>query len=140
MPEISALTGRFMYILKLKPVLVAEMGIKNFVQKAKKAKLSGVWIKVAEGRNPYTNVRGEMESQFHEVVQSLNDHGIDVWGSHVPQAATVDAGREESAACRFAGGTVRCQRCAHGRRGWGEDFSREILKRRIPMPARSGRP
>lgn len=96
MPEISALTGRFMYILKLKPVLVAEMGIKNFVQKAKKAKLSGVWIKVAEGRNPYTNVRGEMESQFHEVVQSLNDHGIDVWGSHVPQAATVDAGREEA--------------------------------------------
>jgi hypothetical protein len=96
MPEISALTGRFMYIWKLKPVLVTEMGIKNFVQKAKKAKLSGVWIKVAEGRNPYTNVLGEMESQFHEVIQRLNDKGIAVWGWHVPQAATADSAQEEA--------------------------------------------
>ena len=72
MPEIKTLAERFMYIWKLKPVLVAEMGIKNFVQKAKRAKLSGVWIKVAEGGSPYANVCGEMESQFHT---GLKRHG-----------------------------------------------------------------
>ena len=96
MPEIKAFTGRCMYIWKLKPVLVAEMGINNFVQKAKRAKLSGVWIKIAEGLAPYRNVRGEMEPQFHEVVQKLNEQGIDVWGWHVPRAATVGAGKEEA--------------------------------------------
>lgn len=96
MPEITALAGRCMYIWKLKSVLAAEMGIKSLVQKAKKAKLSGVWIKLADGGTPYANVCGEMESQFQEVVQRLNDKGIDVWGWHVPSAATVDAAQKEA--------------------------------------------
>lgn len=51
---------------------------------------------LAEGRTPHTHVRGEMEPQFHEVVQKMHDKGIAVWGWHVPHAATVDAAQAEA--------------------------------------------
>ena len=38
----------------------------------------------------------KLESQFQDVVQGLNEQGIDVWGWYVPRAATVDAGKEKA--------------------------------------------
>lgn len=96
MANLTTLTGRCMYIWKLEPVLVSEMGVDIFVQNAKKAKLSSVWIKVAEGDKPYRNVVGEMASQFCDVVQKLKDEGIDTWGWHVPFAPSITAAKKES--------------------------------------------
>jgi hypothetical protein len=96
MSELTILKGRCMYIWKLKPVLVAEMGVNTFVRKAKKAKFSSVWIKVAEGGTKYQNILGDMEKQFQDVIKKLKDEGIDVWGWHVPYAPTVDTAKKEA--------------------------------------------
>jgi hypothetical protein len=74
----KTITGRYMYVWKLAPVLTAEMGINNFVEKARAAKLSGVWIKVADGRTPYPNITGNMEQRFRDLRDRLRDADIDV--------------------------------------------------------------
>ena len=96
MSELTTLKGRCMYVWQLKPVLVAEGGIDNFVRKAKRAQFSSVWIKVAEGRNPYENITGEMEETFKDVVAELGREEIDVWGWHVPHAATSEDAEDEA--------------------------------------------
>lgn len=92
----ASLQGRCMYIWKLKPVLIAEKGIDNFVGKAKAAHLSSVWIKIAEGRTPYSNLAGDMEAQFREVVAKLKNEGILVWGWHVPYGETTSLASQEA--------------------------------------------
>ena len=64
MSQITTLSGRCMYILKLADLVTAEMDIDSFVTKAKRAKLSSVWIKVADGQNRYANVTGQMAHIF----------------------------------------------------------------------------
>jgi hypothetical protein len=82
------LTGRCIYIWKLAPVIEKEGGVSNFINKAKKAKFSSIWIKVAEGQKRYPNITGEMKDTFQSVVQKLKDQGIAVWGWHVPYCPT----------------------------------------------------
>ncbi len=96
MPELTSIQGRCIYIHYLKPVLTGEMGINNFVNKAKEAKLSSVWIKVAEGRTHFSNIIGEMESQFRQVVAKLNQEGIAVWGWQVPHGETASLASQEA--------------------------------------------
>lgn len=96
MSTLTTLKGRCIYVWQLKPVLVSEMGIDNFVNKAVKAKFSSIWIKVAEGEKRYKNIDGDMKAKFEEVVSELKKEGIDVWGWHVPYAATVEAAKKEA--------------------------------------------
>lgn len=96
MPQLTTLKGRCMYVWQLKPVLVAEGGIDNFVRKAKRAQFSSIWIKVAEGGSRYKNITGEMEDTFKDVVAELGREEIDVWGWHVPHAATSEDAEEEA--------------------------------------------
>lgn len=95
-PQVTTLTGRSMYIWKLRPVLVTEMGVNTFVRKAKRAKFSSVWIKVAEGDSEYGNITGAMEAQFTEVCQKLKDADISVWGWHVPYCRTSEDAKAEA--------------------------------------------
>lgn len=92
----KTIVGRCMYVWKLAQILTAERGINNFVAKALAAKLSGVWIKVADGRTPYQNITDEMEQSFRELRVALRSANIDVWGWHVPKAATLDRAEEEA--------------------------------------------
>jgi hypothetical protein len=86
-----------MYIWKLAPVLTAEMGITNFVKKAKKAKLSSLWIKIAEGNNENVNITGNMRQEFINLCQKLKETGINVWGWHIPFCKTGDDASKEAA-------------------------------------------
>jgi hypothetical protein len=72
------------------------MGVNTFIKKAKKAKLSSVWIKVAEGASEYSNITGTMEAQFRELRQKLEDEGIGVWGWHVPFCKTNNDAKAEA--------------------------------------------
>src|ERR1700758_1824523 len=89
----NSITGRNMFIWKLGPVLNSEMGIQNFVRKAKKAKLTSVWIKVAVGSSPYTINLGD---DFNSVRDKLMNQGITVWGWHEPRCNTVAAAENEA--------------------------------------------
>ena len=60
----NALAGRNMFIWRLVPVLNAEMGVENFVRKAKAARLSGVWIKVADEERAREFIRLVKENEF----------------------------------------------------------------------------
>jgi hypothetical protein len=85
-----------MYIWRLSSVISAEMDVDTFVKKANKAKLSSVWIKVADGPNRYTNVNGPMAQTFRAASRKLKNKGIAVWGWHVPHAATQDDAKSEA--------------------------------------------
>jgi hypothetical protein len=90
MSGVTTLIGRCIYVWKLEPVLAAEMDIDTFVRKAKKAKFSSFWIKIAEGQKAYRNIIGSMKATFETVTHRLKDAGIAVWGWHVLYAATKD--------------------------------------------------
>ena len=88
--------GRSMYIWKLAPVLAAEGGIIKVVDKARRAKLSALWIKIADGQSEYANITGAMTEKFSNLVQRCHDRGIQVWGWQVPPCATPDIARSEA--------------------------------------------
>lgn len=92
----SPLAGRSMYLWKLAPVLEVEGGIDAFVAKAVRAKLSGVWIKIADGRNVYNGLGGANRGVMHDCVSALHDANIAVWGWQVPVSATEAHARTEA--------------------------------------------
>jgi hypothetical protein len=96
MAETTTINGRCMYIWKLEPILKAEMGLNNLVRKATRAKLSSVWIKIAEGRERYRNLTGSMQSTFKLAVEKLHERNIKVWGWHVPHAPTSETATQEA--------------------------------------------
>lgn len=85
-----------MYVWKLEPVLIVEMGVDNFVRKAQAAKLSSVWIKIANGQSIYPNLTGRQEATFRELHTKLHNVSIDVWGWHVPKCATTLIAQREA--------------------------------------------
>jgi hypothetical protein len=74
-----------MYIHRLSRILALEGTTTNIAAKAKKAKLSSVWIKVAEGKSRYTNITGTMKDKFIQLRNKLKEQNIAVWGWHVPR-------------------------------------------------------
>jgi hypothetical protein len=89
--------GRAIYIWRLKPVLDAEGGVQPMIEKARRAKLSALWIKVAEGASGYSqNVGGSMEDTIRDVIKGCHDEGIEVWGWHVPRCPTGTIAKEEA--------------------------------------------
>ena len=93
----ASITGRNMFIWRLTPVVKAEMDIPTFVRKARKADLSGVWIKIADGARPFDNVQPKQLALFKEVRDALRKAGIAVWGWQVPHGETAAHAREEAA-------------------------------------------
>lgn len=87
---------RSMYIWKLGPVIDAEGSVPKIVEKARRASLSALWVKIADGPSAYRNVTGSMASDFSNLVQRCHNVGIEVWGWHVPNCADVAAANAEA--------------------------------------------
>jgi hypothetical protein len=95
----KTLTGRSMFVWRLSPVVKAELGAAAMANKAKAAGLTSVWIKVADGKSEFENVRGAKRAEFLSVRDALREQGIDVWGWHVPYGASVANARAEADLC-----------------------------------------
>ncbi|MBC5764160.1 hypothetical protein [Ramlibacter albus] len=93
----AQLAGRNMFIWRLAPVVKAEIGVAAMARKAEAAGLSGVWIKIAEGDEPFDNVRPRQLPLFKEVLQALREKKVSVWGWHVPHGGSVAHAAEEGA-------------------------------------------
>jgi hypothetical protein len=88
--------GRCMYIWKLDPVLTAEGGVNKLVDRARRAKLSAIWVKVADGARPYSNVTDSMTSTMTDLVTKAHRRGLQVWGWQVPHCPTLPAAQAEA--------------------------------------------
>ena len=78
--------GRTMYVWRLGAVLNSEGGVLAVVERARRAKLAALWIKVAEGQSAYNpNLGGSTGQRFRELIDACHDAGIQVWGWHVPR-------------------------------------------------------
>jgi hypothetical protein len=82
---------RSIYIWKLAQVINAEGSVQRVVDKARRAKLAALWVKIAEGSSAYQNVTGSMAVRFQDLVTRCHNSGVEVWGWHVPRCATAGA-------------------------------------------------
>jgi hypothetical protein len=85
-----------MYIWKLRPILTAEGGANRLIDKARRARLSAIWVKVADGASAYANVTGPMAAKMTDLVARAHARGLKVWGWQVPHCATVHAAQAEA--------------------------------------------
>ena len=69
------LDGRGMYIWKLAPVINTEGGVQAVIDKAKRAQLSSVWVKIANGTSRYSNVQGQTGNRFRELIELMGEEG-----------------------------------------------------------------
>jgi hypothetical protein len=92
----DVMIGRCMYIWKLGPVLTAEGGVNRVIEKARRAKLSAIWVKVADGSSPYSNVSGAMAATMASLVTKAHQRNLQVWGWQVPHCATAQAAQAEA--------------------------------------------
>ena len=88
---------RSMYVWKLKQIIDAEGSVARVVERAKRAQLSALWVKIADGASAYPNVTGGMAANFTNLVTRCHAAGIEVWGWQVPHCATVAAANNEAA-------------------------------------------
>ncbi|MDM0110022.1 hypothetical protein QTH97_34310 [Variovorax sp. J22R24] len=91
----NVLSGRCMFIWKLAPVVKAEVDVPSMVRKAKAAKLSGIWIKVADGTSTYENVQPKNIALFKALRNECREAGISVWGWQVPHGGTLTHAKAE---------------------------------------------
>lgn len=92
------LSGRNMFIWRLAPILKTELGVAGLVAKAKAARLSGVWIKIADGKGPHENVQSAVALQtFKQLREALGAAGLSVWGWQVPYGQTTQNAQAEAA-------------------------------------------
>lgn len=87
---------RSMYIWKLQPIIQAEGSVRLMVEKAKRAKLNALWVKIADGRSAYRNVTGSTAPKLTELIDRCHSVGIEVWGWHVPRCATINIANQEA--------------------------------------------
>ena len=87
---------RAIYVWKLAPIVAAEGSVSMMVNKARRARITQIWVKIAEGRSRYRNVTGSTAALMHELVRRCHDKGIEVWGWHVPRCATETIARREA--------------------------------------------
>jgi len=85
-----------MYIWKLKPIIEAEGSVAKIVEKARRAKISALWVKIAEGRTTYPNVTGSMAAKMDDLVKRCHAKNIEVWGWHIPICATSTIAKQEA--------------------------------------------
>lgn len=94
------MADRFMYVWKLAPIIAAEGTVSRMVDKARRAKITSLWVKIAEGRSAYRNVEGSMADKLTELVRRCHDKDIQVWGWHVPRCADTNIAKQEAAKVR----------------------------------------
>ncbi|MCE1235829.1 MAG: hypothetical protein LWW93_05675 [Hyphomicrobiales bacterium] len=87
---------RSMYVWKLQPVLNAEGGVARMISKARRARLSALWVKIADGASAYSNTVGATGAEFAKLIEKAHEVGLEVWGWHVPHCATAQAAAAES--------------------------------------------
>jgi hypothetical protein len=87
---------RSMYIWKLRDVVAAEGSPAEMIVKAKRASLSALWVKVADGTSHYSNVRDDVARDFKELIRLAHDNGIEIWGWQVPHCATAAVAKKEA--------------------------------------------
>lgn len=78
---------RAMYIWKLRNVIEAEGSVAKIVEKARRAQLSQLWVKLADGATKSDNVQGTIAARFTELIERCAAARIEVWGWHVPHCA-----------------------------------------------------
>ena len=86
-----------MYVWKLRPIIHAEGTVKKVVEKANRARLNAVWVKIAEGQFAYRNVVGATGKDFEQLIKRCHDKNIQVWGWHVPRCRDEGLTRNMSA-------------------------------------------
>ena len=92
------MVGRCMFLWKLAPVLAAEHGVDGVIEKARRARLAAIWVKVVEGGSPYANVTDPLAGAMKALVTRAHDNGLEVWGWHVPHCPDIPAAQREAAA------------------------------------------
>ncbi len=90
------MTKRSMYIWQLQPIINAEGSVSKIVDKARRAKINSLWVKIADGRSAYRNVTGSTAAKMTELITRCHGKGIEVWGWHVPKCATNQIAEEEA--------------------------------------------
>ena len=96
MPVGAIMGKRSMYIWKLPEIVAAEGGTDKIVDKAGRAHISALWVKVADGASRYKNVTGANAPIFRDLISRAHDANIEVWGWHVPHCATVQQAKTEA--------------------------------------------
>jgi hypothetical protein len=91
---------RSIYIWKLGPVINAEGSVQKVVDRARRARLAALWVKIADGSSAYQNVTGSMAARFQDLVNRCHKAGIEVWGWHVPRCASAASVAPEVAQVR----------------------------------------
>ncbi|RYH15478.1 MAG: hypothetical protein EON54_28715, partial [Alcaligenaceae bacterium] len=87
---------RSIYIWKLAEVLNAEGSAHKVIEKAALAKISALWVKVADGNSPYANVGAAIAPDFKALITAAHAAGIEVWGWQVPHCATATIAKKEA--------------------------------------------
>lgn len=87
---------RSMYIWKLREVLAAEGSAEQMISKAKRASISALWVKVADGTSRYANVEGNTASKFKDLIAQAHNNNIEIWGWQVPHCATTAIAKKEA--------------------------------------------
>src|SRR5882672_1606560 len=87
---------RSMYIWKLREVVAAEGSPAEIIAKAKRASLSALWVKVADGTSRYANVGELVAPDLQELIRLAHDNGIEIWGWQVPHCATTAVAKKEA--------------------------------------------
>jgi len=67
-----------MYIWKLREVVAAEGSPAEIIAKAKRASLSALWVKVADGTSRYANVGELVAPDLQELIRLAHDNGIEI--------------------------------------------------------------
>jgi len=88
--------GRCIYVWKLAPVIAAEGGVDKMVEKAKRAKLSAIWVKIADGTTPHANVTSTTATKLKQLINTAKSNGVEIWGWQVPHCATIAAAAAEA--------------------------------------------
>lgn len=87
---------RAIYIWKLQNVIAAEGSVAKVVEKAKRARLGALWVKLGDGRTAGPNVSGTTAARFDELGNRCRSNGIELWGWHVPHCADMDRATAEA--------------------------------------------
>ena len=82
------LNGRAMYVFQLDAVLHLEGSVGAIVAKAVRAKISSIWVKIADGTSPSANILGSLGNHFRELIAQAKAAGVEIYGWHVPHCNT----------------------------------------------------
>jgi hypothetical protein len=87
---------RSMYIWKLWEVVDAKGSPQKIIDKALQAKISTLWVKVADGTSPFKNVGNAVAPDFRDLITRAHANNIEIWGWQVPHCETVTIAKKEA--------------------------------------------